>query len=579
MTTRHEEQGFILALVLVILAILTVFAVSMTLLSQVNIQTAGNINADQQALNIAFSRFNRAQQYIIDRGCTFNDQGGSNLLDDEAFSIDNPGVPDGHLDAEDTFGHYDISIKTSRAVTCEMVLENSSLYLKKNLGMGILSIQAHLKSCARPEVERDHFLITATGVLEGVKKNITARVEHKSFLDFARFTLGNLSYGDDVTIEGEVYCGGTLSVSNGCRFKENVYVKNGVSGSGATFEKGYDPGYKKTISLDLDNQINDYYDEACTCGWVISANPIAGCAQSGDRYVLGNSRFTGSDNLLEFDNFKDLDDSMPNPPNQPRYEGNGTHILPSNFNGIVIWDDSNSYDLYVKGRLGEDEDDGLGNLNSITGRGKSMLVLARTRNIRIDSWIRTGTNHELEPVNIGLLASGTDKRVIFEGRCPNWMINNAAIMVTKATSSCWKREGSQLQSYVHDTYDNYTIDIPANNTYYNKYRPCLGVNPCQEDIDNNGIIETAAQSSYGWNEVSFDPRDCNVLVQWGPIITRASGDAGPWHVGFPASNGSASTRIYHYDPDIIKYPPPFPKINNLLHLVSYAEFDTSFEDD
>jgi len=563
MRPKREEKGLIMALVLVILTILTMFAMTMMILSTVTVETAGNIRADQEALNIAYNRYQRAQQYLIDHSCVKNDIGSENRLDTDG---------DTYLDLDD--------ILATQLVTCEEVLQSSSDTLKEKFGVGRLTIKAHLKCCDNHEVERDHFLITATGGLLGVIKNVTARVEHKSFLNFARFTYGSLSYGDNATVEGEVYCGGNLSPGNGCTYKKDVYVKGSIgSASGVTWEGEKFDNYEKTISLDVDNQIADMYKEALKCGWVISQNQISGNINTGDRNCLGGSRFTGGedtdDNLLDFSLFKNLDGSIAG--QNPRYEGpNCTHNLPVNFNGIIFWDDSNGYDLHVRGTLGVDEDDGLGQPDSVAGRGKSVAILARTRNIIVDNHVLTGSNHLGRPVNIGYVVSGDGKRFIFHEFAPIRLVHKGAIMVTKTTSQCWRREGDNTAAATNAAFNTTAAaDTPCNSTSADVY--------CTFDLDDDGTYENP--NEYGWYEkkLSTDPTSgvrngrTNMLVQWGPIITQQSGTRGMWHYHFPGQSdvktSTASTLLQHYDPDILKYPPPFPKISNLLHLVSYTEHD------
>jgi len=559
MTQQHEEKGFILTLVLVILVILTIFSVAMLMLSTINIETAGNIRADQENLNQAYTRFERAKRDLLNASCRLNDigtnpelleKGGADSVIDMADSVSDP--PPGN------------------SVVCEYVDASSPANIQKKLGLGTLRIKGYYNSCRREAmgntpsssveklIERDHFFIRSVSELNQVKKTIEARVEYKSFLAFSRFTASNMTFDDAPStyyIDGDIYCGGNLTVNSKCVFQRDVYVTADAVATdegSATFNGKVYGNYEKLISLDVNKQLDDLVAQAQDCGWIINN-------ATGRRDALGNSKYGGLtiNNLLVLDNFKNLERKTDL--SARRYEGDGAAVTFPNdkFCGIIVWDSANTVDLHVQGLLGSDN------------KGKNLVIISRTQNIYIDSHIKTAG-----ATFVGLIVSGNEKKIRFAQNSPNFIENHASIMVTDSSTSAmvWDGGDPSVSTYTNAAYNaTSTVDLPCGT-------PPAPTCTFSNDLDNSGSIEDT--DVYGWHEKSnLVGRTTDILLQVGSVISTKQTlptFGGPWRFQYPVNvhNGVPNnTIIYRYDYGILINPPPFPRIKNVLRLISYTEYD------
>lgn len=500
---KHQEKGFILSLVMMLLVILTMFGIAVLLMSATDIQQAGNTRMDQTALDVAYGKYQKAVSFLERNSCQLNGS-GPNLLD-----TDN----DGYVDSDD-------AVATS-VVMCE------------NQPDGKIIITGTFKSCANPSTERNHFTIKASGIVGNSRKTIVAKVEHKSFLHYARFCEGSISYAGEAEITGELYSGGNLSVTNFDTFRKDVTLRGTLEGEGS-LDNGYTgPGtrwqncliegvltenYQKTLSLNIGAQTNDFEEDAISCGWNIT--------DATGRNCLGNSDDSGSDNLLDLTRLKDLDGVS----GTPRYEGpDCTYTLPQNFNGIIFWNVA-GVNLHLSGTLGSDN------------KGKSTTIFSRS-SIYIDDDVLSGVNSYNQPVNLGIVVDGNNQSIYISRKAPRFVTIKAALM---SAQSNWQALGN---------------DADARNPHF--CGPNYN-NPCTYDMNGNGVIENP--NGWGYNEASLVPNNAWMLRFVGPIITKTVGSAGRYIRG-----GSQTTREYGYDVDILAFPPPYPIIKNLLHFVSYTE--------
>ena len=565
MTQKHEEKGFILTLVLVILVILTIFSVAMLMLSTINIETAGNIRADQENLNLAYTRFERAKRDLLNASCRLNDvttnpelldKGGATTVIDMADSVSDP--PPGN------------------SVVCENVTASSPADIQKKLGLGTLRIKGYYNSCRREEasytpsstverhIQRDHFFIRSVSELNNVRKTIEARVEYKSFLAFSRFATGNLTFDDapdPYYIDGDIYCGGNLTVNSKCIFQRDIYVSaNTIANeSSATYNGKVYKNYEKLISLDVNKQIDDLVAEAQNCGWVINIG-------TGQRVTLADSKYASpaKNNLLILDNFKNLDRS--DGASKRRYEGDGPTVeFPDEkFCGIIVWDSANTVDLHVKGLLGSDN------------KGVNLVIISRTQNIYIDASIKTSNTFSTsKPTFLGLIVSGPEKKIRFAKNSPNFIENHASIMVTDSSTSAMAWDGDATA--VTDTDAAYlasnTVDLPCGAPPGPDRYACTW----PLDLDNSGSIED--RDVYGWHEGALAGVTTDILLQVGSVISTRQTlpvGSGPWRYQYPGNTYNAvnnNTIIYRYDYGILLNPPPFPRVRNVLRLISYTEYD------
>jgi len=501
-TGRHDRAGFVLPMVLVLLVVLTIFGIAMMLMSTTSLEQAGNTRSKQEAIDMAYSAYQRALTMLERHSCT---PGGTELLDTDG---------DGYVDSDDTIGTPGV------VVTCESQIVPASSG-NPRLESKIL-ITATLKSCANPSTENDHFKVRAYAAVGETRHTIEAEVAHDSFLNYSRFCNDTVSYGNGAVIGGNFYSGGNVNISGNVHFLEDVTVNGQVTGGTPTIDGELKENYPKVLSMDIQNQVEDFIDEAQTCGWVIN--------NANDRACLRDS-YDGSNNLLDFSDFVNLD---PASSGTPAYVGDTcTHVLPNNFNGVVIWDDSNSDQIHVRGTLGAD------------GAGRGVTVFSRS-DIYIDNNILGGTDLNNRPVNIGLVADGSGAKIRISRLAPAFLTVEAAVMSARSN---WRADG------------NGCSDISAANgqnppTFGNVF-----------DMDGDGNLESP--NEWGYDENNLSPNNTVMLRIIGPIITDSGGSSGKYGGCVPCSG--CKTRSYEYDVDIRAYPPPFPKIANLLHLLSYNE--------
>ncbi len=502
-----ENAGFVLPMVLVLLVVMTIFGIAMMLMSTTSLEQAGNTRSKQEAVNKAYDAYQRALTMLESHSCTPK---GTELLDTDG---------DGYIDSDDDIG------TPGTVVTCESDINPASPNHPRTESKIFLT--GTLKSCANPSAERDHFNIKTYGVVGNSRHVIEAKVSHDSFLNYSRFCNDTVRYGDGAVIAGNFYSGNDLEITGGdAYFLEDVTVNGTVTGDGTANISGQiTENYSKVLSMDIQDQVSDFFDEAQACGWVIRSGNGLNCLRDS---------YSGTDNLLDFSDFVNLD---PASTGTAAYVGDDcTFNLPSNdvFNGVVFWDDSNTDEIHVRGTLGAD------------GKGRSLTVFSHS-DIYIDNNVLGGTSVNNQPVNIGLVTDDNNAEIRFHSLAPAFLTVEAALMSAQSNWVAESDESSYCQSIAAANAEN-----PP--TFGNVY-----------DMDGDGDLESP--NEWGYDENNLNPNRTVMLRTIGPIITDSSGSRGKYHCNY---HGGA-TASYEYDVDIRAYPPPFPKITNLLHLLSYNE--------
>ncbi len=557
---REGQEGFILALVLVILSILTIFGVAMMLLSTINVETAGNVRADQNALNIAYSRFERGQQYIIDRECYFNTTGSTNLLDS-----------------------YDLT--GTKPVTCENVTATHSESLKDQLGRGKLEIRAYFRKPSGNNcepVQRPHFLLTSSGELTGVTKTIEARIEQVSFLNFTRFVQQgdleiNLFNDVDREISGNFYTSQELKpVVRGAGpakaiLSGDVYVGHTSLTSPGNVEvlgKTY-VTYEKQLSLDISDQVEYLYSEASSCGWVINAanrsvleDSIDCCNYKDHPHNPDCSTSSGACNdLLDLEHF----DYSTNPPTYTTPDG--TAHLPSNFNGVVVWDSTgmaSDKDLHVRGDYSAAKSVDALDTNNEPTIGKDVTIVNKHTEIYIDNNIGKSNYHY-----VGLVVSGGGKNVKISHYAPLWLRTEAAILA--ADGALVKDDGGMAECTGPSDTDC-EPQVTDNLTRVSSiYKPNTSQN-----LDNENGIDTTA-NTWGWDEDNLNENRTLLFHHTGPLITKIPPEKEiyEWHSPDDKNNNTNLQPLHWVIESEGQIGPPtrmvFPRVRNLLKLISYKE--------
>ena len=382
----------------------------------------------------------------------------------------------------------------------------------------------------------DEIIITASSTTASEEKCVTieGHLTFTSYLEFMRFSIDTVSYGSNAIIGGDFYSRGDLRINGeGVVFKGNVYLERSVVGADPhddeVFEGTVVEHFLWKLPLDLDSQLWMFEKMAYESGWVIGPG--------NGKICLGDSQDGGADNLLDFGHFKNLDTDHPVYESKDCF-GNNAYQLPPDFNGIIFWLYDNYDRIHVKGRLGAD------------GRGKSTTVFSPT-DIYIDDDIltrtccghsRRGQHGNGNKVNVGLVTFGNSAQIRISDRAPNFLRVNAAIMSTQTN---WYGGGGDK----------------ALKNMYNP--PVIPDGP----YDLDGDTEIESPNEWGIDESSYNAEDVVVLWISGSIITKLGPSAPLTGGGGYYLNG---TRVYDYDADLLAYPPPFPKIPNLLRLVSFT---------
>ncbi|MBN1826278.1 MAG: hypothetical protein JW958_08430 [Candidatus Eisenbacteria bacterium] len=503
-----NERGSGLFLSLLLLTALSLFGISLALLSATDRRVAAYEREGSRALNAAEAGLAMAKRGIQDRILEFDDENGN-------------GYPDFRIaDTLDWGGSYDVFGESD----------------------------VPLAGSASPYAG-DVFNLTAVGRVGDALRQVRAEIQHDSFLKYARFVEdAGTSYGCGAVLTGEVYVGGTLGLPSGCadgtdvEFLEMVAATRGITNKDeAIFHKGYTDSattidLQSSVDLPLMRNKAKGAGGECDCegighvGLYMGWNPL-GVGVNGT-IDLGLFDFevidAGTGDTLVAYNGATLNDPT-----------TGGSLRSADFNGVIFYEG----DGYVRGRL-----DGVS--------ARSLIIFA-TDDIFVEGDILTGhtgydevtrlPNGSGEPVNIGLVAAD----YIYLGNVNRVVFIDAALMAVGAN---WRAYNTNTSAHPAVAPGNYDLDQDG----------IVGETPYNNDGGaGTGWDEviTAANQDITW-----------VLNINGPIITHDGGSAAPWNASTVLAAATGPTRRYNYDMDITDFPPPcFPVPLNLWKDKAWAE--------
>lgn len=504
----QNRKGSSLVLALLVLTAISLFGISLTLVSLTDRNIAGYERESMESLNAAEAGIAKVKRLIQDRAVTFGDE-------------DSNGYPDYRLvDTLDWGGTYDVFAEADLPSTGSLTAYSS-----------------------------DVIRLVAEGRSKKGFRRVLSEIKHDSFLKYARFVESTgTGYSCGAILTGEIYVGGTLSLPAGCssgdevEFLEMVAATNGITNkSEAIFHKGYTDSATAVdlqASVDFDDIRNRVRGSASECD-------CEGIGRIGI-YMDDDPLGVGTNGTVDFSLF---DFTWPDPGSGDTivtYGGvavpdasTGNPLLAADFNGLIFYEG----DGYVRGTL-----DGVGGRN---------ISLWATDDIFIQDDIVTGhtgydpvtrlPNDSGNPVNVGLIAAD----YIYMGTISRVATIDAALM---AVASNWRVWDTSTGAHPPVAPGNYDLDQDG----------IIGESPLNNDP---GIgqgwdeIITGANQNITW-----------VLNINGPIITHDGGSAYPWNAAGVLAAATGPTRRYNYDHDITDFPPPcFPVPLNLWIDQAWAE--------
>ena len=507
-TILRNERGSGLFLSLLLLTALSLFGISLALLSATDRRVAAYEREGSRALNAAEAGLAMAKRMIQDRTLEFDDENGNGYPD---FRVaDTLGWGGSY----EVFGESDVPLAGS----------------------------------ASPYAG-DVFNLTAVGMAGDAFRQVKAEIQHDSFLKYARFVEdAGTSYGCGAVLTGEVYVGGTLGLPTGCasgtevEFLEMVAATRGITHKDeAVFHKGYTDSataidLQSSVDIDLMRSKSKGSGNECDC----EGAGHVGLYMSWDPLGVGSN---GTIDLDLFD-FEVID------------AGTGDTVIA--YNGVTLTDPTSGSPLLASGFNGLIFYEGDGHIRgTMDGVSARNLTVFATDDIFIEGSIVTGhtgydettrlPNGAGEPVNIGLVAAD----YIYIGNVSRVVFIDAALMAVGAN---WRAYNTNTSAHPPASPGNYDLDqdgIVGETPYNNDPSPGTGWDE----------VITAANQNDTW-----------VLNINGPIITHNGGSASPWNSSSVLSAASGPTRRYNYDMDITDYPPPcFPVPLNLWKDKAWAE--------
>ena len=398
------------------------------------------------------------------------------------------------------------------------------------------------------------FTIVSEGRFRGATRRVRVEIVHDSFLKFARFIAQhNLQFECGDLMAGEVYAGGSITLSCGCpagqepHFLELVQTAQSMSQAECgVFERGYEEGVEE---IDLLNSWS--WDEMRDKARGIAEN--SSCEGKGDVGIYMNLPATdplqlgtqsGNDqNAVVFSYFDFMDTSFQPPDTVITYQGaavmntlTGQPLRRREFNGIVFCEG----DAMARGLL--------------AGVSGYSLSLFATNHCLVTGDIVAGNdgfdpitrlpNQSGNPVTAALIA---EDYVAMADYTPRVLRIDAAIVSRTSNWRCLGGMGNH---------------------------PVGGPGPIDLDIDGiNGETpyNNDPVAGVGWDELNITEKTW-VLNLTGPIITYSTGDAYPWNAGPVLGDASGPTRRYNYNLNYMSFPPPcFPSPINLWMDVSWTE--------
>lgn len=510
-TSRNSQAGSALLLAILVLGAMSIVGTALIMTSVTERHTSAYFKGSLQALGAAETGVAFGKRAIQDMTATMEDQDGDGR----------PDFSDG--DTLAWGGAYDL------------VAEASDIK-----GLGIAAYRSN------------GFMIIAEGRHQGAVRRVKALMVHDSFLKYARFIAATgTGYSCGALLTGEVYAGGTLSLSGGCgadqiRFLEFVACVGDITNANeAIFDRGY---VTDADPIDLGNSVdyNELRDQALGTGAECNCE---GVGEVGIYFSLPGVDPLGiGSNALDFGLFDFYDTALVPGDTVITYNGVGVTNIKSgglltarDFNGIIFFEE----DATVNGTL-----------NGRSGRAISIFA---TDDIIVRNSIFSGhtgfdpvtgaPDGSGNPVNVGLIANDY---VFLHRNTPRVLQVDAALM---ACHSNWRVEGGGISDH-----------------------PSSAPGPL--DLDCDGIVgETPYNNDpnpgTGWDELNITSNTWVLNIN-GPIITYNGGSAWPWNDGSVLANADGPTRRYNYDMDVVDFPPPcFPVPLNLWKDVSWTEiFET-----
>ncbi len=502
------REGSSLVLALLVLTAISLFGMSLALVTITDRNVASYERRSMEALQAAEAGIARAKRDVQDRAIVFGDENSN-------------GFPDFRMiDTLDWGGAYNV------------------------FGEADLPVSGALTGYSA-----DLIRIVAEGRSKEGFRRVLSEIKHDSFLKYARFVESTgTGYACGAVLTGEIYVGGTLSLPSSCssgdevEFLEMVAAVSGITNADqAIFHKGYTDS-ASPVDLQASVDFADMRDRArgsaseCDCegvgriGIYMNDNPLG----------IGTN---GTIDLTLFDFF------FPDPGTGDTvvtYGGvpvpdpsTGNTLLSADFNGVIFYEG----DGFVEGNM-----DGVGGRN---------LTIWATDDIFIEGNIITGhtgydpitrlPNDAGDPVNLGLIAAD----YVYIGSVSRVVTIDAALL---AVASNWRVWNTSTSAHPPAAPGNYDLDQDG----------IVGETPVNDDPSpGSGWDEviTGANQDITW-----------VMNINGPIITHNGGSAYPWNSSSVLSSATGKTRRYNYDHDITDFPPPcFPVPLNLWVDNAWAE--------
>ena len=440
------------------------------------------------------------------------------------------------------------------------------------------------------------FTITASGLTGSQRYNVEYQVQRDDFLKYAFFSQTNLTFLAGVVVNGYVYAGDRINISQGSPPAPTIFTR--------LVRVTYD-----TNDPNITTWEQRVSDSSCNSNAINSGLPCQGEFQrggaigdsvqmpslndsltiAGERgWIVNSGGTTVNLNLDEF-----ICDRVAGTASW----GSLAHTTPSSglFEGII----------YING-----------NVNLMGGRLSARTSLSQNvcsltiivadpndpndplddtyGNITISGSVYTGSDLSLEPVNLGLVAQHWIK---IDPNSPKILHVNAALM-SRFETILAPSDPSTHTVLAKDPNGLMLTGIDRDNDIWQSgHYPGVG---CPSDPDPNNADFTCSNSprllevgiydidgddmgqeietgdnGFGWNESSVaDPNDTWFLLIRGPIILQRTGSVGPWAILGSAFAGK-KTRSYQFDPDITSYPPPhFPVPLNATRILSTKESST-----
>jgi hypothetical protein len=491
----NAESGSALVIAILIMGALSLLGTTLVLTSVGERHSSGYFRDSVKALAVAETGVAFAQRALIDKTAPLGDD-------------DDDGRPDFALSTTlASGGEFDVLVEgTTKA------------------GPGASAYQT------------ERFVIVSEGRFHGATRRVRVTLGHDSLLKYARLVAGdgtNFTCGTEV--QGEVYANGEVKLDPGCgansiTFLELVsavdVVKNVESG---IFHKGYEEGVTPidiTTTIDFDavrNRVRGLLED-CSCEGVGDVGIYFNLPGALDPLGIGAAPL----NLSLFDFY----DTTTQPPKTIiTYNGvpvtntlTGGALEASQFNGMIFF---------------EDDAPLLGTLDGRSGRSISIFAADE---VLIYGDIITGHNGfdpatglpdgTGEPVNVGLI--GCDEVYFDMNTCRVLRVDGAFFSCT----ANWRVSGGGIADH-----------------------PVAGPGPL--DLDLDGIwgetpVNHDPGPGEGWDELNITA-DTWVLNLTGPMISFDDGRPWPWDDPAIIAAASGPTLRFHWDPDIIAYPPPcFP---------------------